>query len=76
MTPFPFMPTHLSVSEAARAFGVGETTFLELVKAGVAPQPTWIGRRKVWNSWLLAEKINAMSGIGTDRPGKTWSDVG
>ena len=75
MTPAP-SPLLVSAKSAAGLCDVSQTTFRKWVDEGIVPKPVRFNGRVLWHYGELKRAIDAMSGIGTDRPGKTWSDVG
>jgi excisionase family DNA binding protein len=58
----------LSRAEAATYIGISATKFDELVEAGTMPKPKAIGKRRLWDRWLLDEAFDALPSIEEDNP--------
>lgn len=71
--PLTLAPLGLDRVEAAAFIGVGVTTFDDLVRKGVMPQPRMIGSRLVWHRAELEKAFNALPVRAAADAGGSWA---
>jgi len=71
----PTLPPRLIGIDAAAAYvSLSPTKFADLVRAGRAPRPRQIDRRKAWDIRELDRFVDALPYEGGDAPDPTWDD--